>query len=53
MPNGALAKKWIQRTWGELNGSPAAMLSNVAPRNVSTKATSVIITNRMYLLRLS
>ena len=52
-PNGALTKKWIHRTWAGVNGSPAAMLKMLAPRNVSTKATSSISTKRMYFIRLS
>ena len=52
-PNGALTKKWIHSTWAGVNGSPAAMLNRVAPRNVSTKTTRSTSTNRMYLVRLS
>src|SRR6516162_3707332 len=52
-PNGAFTKKWIHSTWAGENGSPAAMLNRVAPRNVSTNATSSTSTNRMYLVRLS
>ena len=52
-PNGALTTKWIHRTCAGVNGSPAAMLNRVAPRNVSTKTTSSTRTNRMYLVRLS
>ena len=52
-PNGALMKKWIHSTCAGVNGWPAAMLSSVAPRNVSTNATSEISTKRTYLVRLS
>ena len=46
-------KKWIHSTCAGVNGWPAAMLSSVAPRNVSTNATSEISTKRTYLVRLS
>ena len=39
-PNGALTMKWIHSTWAGVNGSPAAMLNSVAPRNVRTKTIS-------------
>ena len=53
MPNGALTKKWMYSTCAGENGWPAAMFSSVAPRNVSTNATSEISTKRTYLVRLS
>src|SRR5262249_40434535 len=52
-PNAALTKKWIHSTWAGVNGSPEAMLNNVAPRNETTNTTSRMSTKRMYFVRLS